>query len=566
MQRRPASGKTTASRLKTLYLFVQEAHGPADADAFLRTTRLDREYLQDETRLVSVDLWHSALVAFAARFGQIALRETTHAVVHPENLGVWTHVLRAADRVLDAYRSLDQFGGDNAWTEQWRTIEARPGHWRGHIQLGTDSGPQGDGLCALARSAELAAIPLMFGVSQADVSLHWVCRDQERVQEFEVCWREPARVMPSAIGAPLGALLGVGAAASIGSDVSPALLAGLGLGVGLSLGALWGHERSRRAQSSTQVTRIRALERAAALREARERGEIGFYDGQVIGGQYRLGGKLDAGGSGAIWEAERLSDGQAVAIKLLRAALAHDSVAADRLRREADALGLAWHPNVVEVYDEGHLPDGTSYLVMERLHGESLATRIKKCGALSAEAVLPIALEVCDALVAVHAAGIVHRDLKPSNIFLAAETNQSGEGARRERAKVLDFGIARVEWAETRLTNSDSPLGTPGYMPPEQEQSQEVDARSDVYALGAALFECLSGVAPSANSHSAWEFLASGEATGDSGIQPTARPIPPEWCALLSKAMAPNQRDRFADTKAFREALLQTAEGQRLSA
>lgn len=567
MQRRTASGKTTASRLKSLYLYIQTAYGPTDAEAFLLNTRLDRDYLQDETRLVPVDLWHSALVAFASRWGRETVREIFNAVVHPENLGVWTHVLRGADNVLAAYCRLDQFGGENAWTERWRTLEAKPRLWHGTIRLGADAGPQSDGLCALARSAELAAIPLMFGIPAARVSVRYddTVAGAGRVQEFEVRWSEPNLGEPMGLAGGIGGAIGWVSAATVLSDTSSLLASGVGLGIGAVIGAAAGHEWRRRAQTITQMTRIKALERAATLREARERGEIGFHDGLVIGGQYRLSEKLGAGGSGSIWEAERLSDGQPVAIKLLRAAVAHDSVAADRLRREAGALGLAWHPNVVEVYDEGHLPDGTAYLVMERLHGESLAARLKRRGALAPGEVLPIALEICDALAAVHAAGIVHRDVKPSNIFLAKDPS-TPDGESQERAKVLDFGIARVEWAETRLTNADVPLGTPGYMPPEQEQGLEVDARSDVYALGAALYECLSGAPPPARSYDLWEPGAASDPIGDSGVQPAARVIPPEWCALIARAMAPVPRDRFPETKAFRDALLATAEGQRRSA
>lgn len=569
VQRRAAVGKTTASRLKTLYLYIQETHGPAAADAFLLSTRLDRDYLQDETRLVPVDLWHSALVAFASRWGRGALDDIVRAVVHPENLGVWTHVLRGANDVLAAYRRLDQFGGENAWTERWRTIEAGPGLWRGSIRLGSDFGAQADGLCALARKAELAAVPLMFGLAPAEVVVRFddTVTTVGRVQEFEVRFREPSFGKVTVLATGLGGLLAASASAIVPASLPLPVASGVGVTVGAALGAAVAHEWRRRAQTQAQMTRIQALERAATLREARERGAVGFHEGLVIGGQYRLTEKLGVGANGTIWEAERLSDGQPVAIKLLRAAVAHDTVAADRLRREAAALGLAWHPNVVEVYDEGHLPDGTSYLVMERLHGESLASRLRQQGALSPEAVLPIALEVCDALGAVHAAGIVHRDVKPSNIFLSIDPIPGRDGQkRREHAKILDFGIARVEWAETRLTNADVPLGTPGYMPPEQEQGLEVDARSDVYALGAALYECLTGTPPPPRADELWNDKSSPRQGDASGVQPAFRAIPPKWRALIERAMAPLPRDRFPDAKAVREALLATDEGQRLSA
>lgn len=556
MQRRTHCGNTTASRLKTLYLFIQGKHGPAAASAFLLSTRLDRDYLEDETRLVPLELWHAALVAFAGSYGREAIVDSAKAVVHPENLGVWTHVLRGASDALTVYRRLDQFGGEHGCTERWRTLEATPGRWRGTIRLGTDFSGDGAGLSALARKAELAAIPLMLGLPLADVVVlsDDLVQGVGRVQDFEVRWREPAFRQPVTAGSVFGGL-GAGALGAFGLS-HPVLAVVGGAAAGALLGAAAVHEWRRRAQTLAQLTRIHVLERAATLREARDRSQVGFCEGLVIAGQYRLTEKLGAGANGTIWEAEQLSDGALVAIKLLRVAVAHDSVAADRLRREAAALGLAWHPNVVEIYDEGHLPDGTSYLVMERLRGESLATRLRRSGSLSAEALLPVALEVCDALGAVHAAGIVHRDLKPSNIFLARSLT---DDPHCERAKILDFGIARVEWAETRLTNHDVALGTPGYMPPEQEQGLEVDARSDIYALGAALFECLSGVAPSrARVHSVTE---SPEGEPESGVQAAARAIPSRWRTVIERAMAREPRDRFSDMRALKEALLATDEG-----
>ncbi|MGC4088386.1 MAG: serine/threonine-protein kinase [Polyangiaceae bacterium] len=565
MQRRATQGKTPASRLKTLYLHLRSEHGAAAADAFLLSTRLDRDFLNDETRLVPIELWHTALSAFASRWGRETIASMAPAAVHPENLGVWTHVLRGAADVASAYRRLDHFGGEHVWTERWRTVEQRPGYWRGALRAPSDAGLERDGLFSLARQAELASLPLLFGATRASVrALPGDPVTPGANQEFEVHWREPSTARTVVVGFVGGALLG-----AIWNFLMSATWEG-----GAAVGALGGavaavvlsHESRRRSQSTAQLMRIQALERAATLREGREHSAVGFHAGQVVAGQYRLTEKLGVGANGTIWEAERIADGGLVAVKLLRAAVAHDNVAADRLRREAAALGLAWHPNVVEIYDDGHLPDGTSYLVMERLYGESLATRLRRKGMLTPQEALPIALEVCDALGAVHAAGIVHRDVKPSNIFLCREPGTSDASSQsNEHAKILDFGVARVEWAETRLTNADVPLGTPGYMPPEQLEGQEVDARSDVYALGAALYECLSGRAPPARSGDSWDRAAD-ENAGESGVQPALRAIPGDWRTIIERAMSPLPRDRFPDTKAFREALLATPEARLRSA
>jgi serine/threonine-protein kinase len=272
---------------------------------------------------------------------------------------------------------------------------------------------------------------------------------------------------------------------------------------------------------------------------------------------------MGSGASGVIYEAVRVGDGVPIAIKLLRTVAAHDAIASDRLRREAEALGLAWHPNVVEVLDHGHLADGTSYLVMELLHGESLATRLKTRGRLSPAELLPIAAQICDALVAVHAAGVVHRDLKPSNLFLSRPKSDTDVPPsprsidQGERLKLIDFGIARVEWAETRITNIGSPVGTPGYMSPEQESGGEVDARSDIFALGAVLYECLVGEPPPPTPSGAWI------ASPVPGIMVPSRDaraqrsqfVPPEWHAILERTMAPLPRDRYQDARAVARAL-----------
>ena len=550
MQRRAGSrGETTASRIKSLYAYVQSEHGPAEADAFLLRTKLDRDYLSDETRLVPIELWHTALVGFASRWGREAIAKTAPHVVDPDNLGVWTHVLRGADGPAQAFNRLDHFGGEQVWTERWRTLHTGPGLWRGSLRVREDSAHEQDGLCALAREADLSALPLLFGLPLGRVS-RVPAGDTREQRVFEVRFQEPS-MQPAAAGAVGGAALAC-AGAWLTNGLSSLTLHGLlGATVGGIAGMLFAHERRRRAQSRSQLVRIHTLERTATLRERRERGSLAFQEGLVLAGQYRLTEKVGVGANGTIWEAERLANGELVAVKMLRAAVAHDTIAADRLRREAAALGLAWHPNVVEVYEDGHLPDGTSYLVMERLHGESLATRLRRLGALTPEELMPIALQLCDALGAVHAAGIVHRDVKPSNIFLAQEA-----GSTVPHVKVLDFGIARVEWAETRLTNANAPLGTPGYMSPEQEQGQEIDHRSDLFGVGGVLYECLTGFAPPLRASELWE-RSDPESDIESGVQRALRAIPTDFRYVIEKAMAPQPRDRFADARALREALLE---------
>jgi protein kinase-like protein len=551
VQRRAGSGgQTTASRIKSLYAYVQSEHGPAEADAFLLRTKLDRDYLSDETRLMPVELWHAALVAFASRWGREAILKTVGHIVDADNLGVWTHVLRGAEGPAQAFRRLDQFGGDQVWTERWRTLHTAPGIWRGGIRNREDAPHERDGLCALARQAELSAVPLLFGLPPGQVA-RVPEADSRELRVFEVRFQEPS-VRPVLGGAAIGTLVGALGMTITSGVVDRVLDVIVGAALGGLAATLVVHEQRRRAQSRSQLVRIHTLERAATLRERRERGSLGFQEGLVLAGQYRLTEKVGIGANGTIWEAERLADGELVAVKMLRAAVAHDTIAADRLRREAAALGLAWHPNVVEVYEDGHLPDGTSYLVMERLHGESLAERLRRVGALSTDELIPIALQLCDALGAVHAAGIVHRDVKPSNIFLA---NEAGSDAIR--VKVLDFGIARVEWAETRLTNANAPLGTPGYMSPEQEQGQEIDHRSDVFGMGSVLYECLTGLAPPMHASDLWERTGDPAVDAQSGVQRALFSIPRDFRFVIERAMAPLPRDRFPDARALRDELLE---------
>lgn len=554
---------TTASRVKCLFLHIDVHFGRAPADAFLLSAKLDREYLDDETRPIPVEAWLRALLTFTSRWGRAELEKVVASHVHGDNLGVWARVLRGSDNPMGAFRQLGQLGGEEVLTERWETLELGPRQWVGHVLVRADQAEERDGLCSLARAAELAAIPMLFGLSKGRVVSETLrsSRPDTLEQRYRVTWGNSTigtHCVLSLAGAASGLALALSRALS---GLTSALVVSIGTFIGFVAGVAHMQWRARNLVNAAQVVRLRALERSVALRETRERRDSGLLEGGVVAGQYRLGSKLGVGASGAVWEATRLSDGRVVAIKLLRAAVAHDTVAADRLRREAAALGLAWHPNVVEVYDDGHLPDGTSYLVMERLYGESLSDRLRRLGLLPPEQLLPIALQVCDALGAVHAAGIVHRDLKPSNIFIARpptpDSSATSVAPVPERAKLLDFGIARVEWAETRLTNAGAPLGTPGYMSPEQEQGLEIDARSDLFALGSILFECLTGKAPPMTSA---EFRSEPRGpVSDSVIQLAFREMPSNWRTVIERATDPLPRHRYPDARSLKDALLELA-------
>lgn len=554
------SGHTSASKIKALLMCLEDKKGAAAADAWLEKIRLSRGDLEDETRLLPLGLLRSALVAFLEELPD-GLPDVAPYLVAQENLGVWARVLRGTRKPEDGFGRLDSSESEHGRTTRWETIEARPGYWRGRVRIAHDPALETDGVLARGREIELAVVPMLFGYPRAAVTM---TSTSEESQEFEARWGLPKPGTNVVVGAVSGAAAGALALAAHPSVLS-AIIALAAPVVGAGLGVAWTRDRTRRIESGAQAMRVSALERSLALRETEDRVSAGDLEGTVVAGQYRIGARMGSGASGVIYEATRITDGLPVAIKLLRAATAHDAVASDRLRRESEALGLSWHPNVVEVIDHGHLTDGTSYLVMELLKGETLATRLKK-GRLTPDALLPIAAQVAEALVAIHAAGVLHRDLKPSNIYVTVD--DSG----KEVVKVFDFGIARVEWEEMRITNMGAPLGTPGYMSPEQESGGDIDARSDIYAVGAILYECLVGEPPPPSPADMWKPARRGpdlEVRADSGVHPASRrlpsaapdvAIPDAWKRVIERALAKKPEDRWKDARALLAAIRGLAE------
>jgi serine/threonine-protein kinase len=206
--------------------------------------------------------------------------------------------------------------------------------------------------------------------------------------------------------------------------------------------------------------------------------------GQQIG-HYKVVRKLGEGGMGAVFEAVHEHIGKRAAIKVLHRQFSQDPEFARRFFNEAKAVNLVQHNGLVNIFELGQLPDGSAYIVMDYLDGETLSGRIKRSGGRLGLEGLQLIRQIASALSAAHAKGIVHRDLKPANIIIVPEPEAPGG----ERAKILDFGVAKLT-EEGEHTRTGVFMGTPKYMAPEQcRGAGHVDAKADVYSLGCMLYQ-----------------------------------------------------------------------------
>ncbi|HEY3354833.1 MAG TPA: protein kinase [Polyangia bacterium] len=281
--------------------------------------------------------------------------------------------------------------------------------------------------------------------------------------------------------------------------------------------------------------------------------------GTLLDGRYKIRSLIGEGGMGRVYEAEHIEIGKRVAIKILHPVYSRTPEVVERFRREARAASRIGHPNIVDVTDSGTTADGSVYFVMEFLEGVELADIIDREGALAVPRALEVAVQICRALAAAHAAGIIHRDLKPENIFIVAR-----EGTA-EFVKVLDFGIAKSAELEEkrteRLTHPGMAMGTPEYMAPEQAAGKPSDFRVDIYAAGAILYEMITGVPPY-DGENFMEILS--KKANEPPVPPrVVRPDVPEVVEqVVLKAMARDPAARFASMEVFEYELTKALSGR----
>jgi len=265
---------------------------------------------------------------------------------------------------------------------------------------------------------------------------------------------------------------------------------------------------------------------------------------RLLANRYQVSRELARGGMGVVYDAIDRATGRRVAVKVMLGGLAGDGDAAARFVREAQACARLDHPRVVPVLDAGS-DRGNAYLVMAFLEGDTLQNRIRLEQRLQSRGAVEIAIDLAKVLEYIHSQGILHRDIKPENVILTPHG-----------PVLTDFGIAFDGKSEQeRLTQSGTMLGTPGFMPPEQVDGEKdrIDARADVYALGATLFACLSGRPPFAG-NSVVNLLRSVLMEAPPKL-PSLAPVEPALDAIVQRCLEKEPEDRYASASELREAL-----------
>jgi eukaryotic-like serine/threonine-protein kinase len=276
-------------------------------------------------------------------------------------------------------------------------------------------------------------------------------------------------------------------------------------------------------------------------------------EGDVVDGKYRVAGRMGSGEMGTVYAARDLQRGTDVAIKALRAEMLENEDAVERLRSEATAVSRIASEHVVRVLDAGSLATGAPYMVMDLLQGQDCAQVLDECGPLPIDQAVALVAQACAGVACAHALGIVHRDLKPSNLFCVRGSDD------RPLVKLLDFGISKVDpgarSAPNRPVTYHGVFGSPYYMSPEQwRNTNEVDAATDIWALGVILYELLAGQVP-----------FPGNSVGEIALGATTKPplslrehreeVPPELEQVVLKCLAKDKGARYRDVAELSSAL-----------
>ena len=280
--------------------------------------------------------------------------------------------------------------------------------------------------------------------------------------------------------------------------------------------------------------------------------------GMLLGETYQIVRIVGEGGMGRVYEARHLRlKERRFAVKTLHSDLAKNQEIVARFLREAESASSLSHPNVVDVFDVHHLPDGTPYFVGEFLDGEEVADYVRNRGALEPRMAAAVGRQICRALTAAHARGIVHRDMKPENVFVlrsSIDALATGE-VHAVTVKVLDFGISKAGGSDrTHLTKTGVIMGTPSYMSPEQARGKKVDLRADIYSTGAVLYYTLTGRRPfdSDDPTSTISMVLTQDPPRPRSIDPR---IPEALELIVQKAMSKEACDRYQTMAELEKAL-----------
>jgi serine/threonine protein kinase len=363
---------------------------------------------------------------------------------------------------------------------------------------------------------------------------HEAADPAEWVETMRQCSATPLASIPGTVPASIRAVVDTALAFSGGARYPDAATLALDLravrkGLPPPFAATRLHETLRVIAERKALDGLADAPRAAGVAHA--------LIGTVLAGRFRIGRHLGSGAMGAVYLARHIHIKRAVAIKVLHREMSCESEVVARFEREAIAAARIDHPNVAAAHDFGRLEDGSFYLVLEYVQGESLRALLNREGPQSVPFALGVSRQIALALEAAHAAGVVHRDLKPENVMLRAAGN--GE----HRVKVLDFGIAKVntELGGAALTRAGTIFGTPNYMSPEQALGRPVDGRTDLYALGVLLYEMLAGSTPFSSDNLVAVLVA--QLTAPPPELPASVPLPVRQ--LVSTLLAKPPEERF---------------------